>query len=296
MAEIQNHMMRSEILRTRDGKKLALTIYQPAKENNSLLVIGGSVHTTQEQYRDLARYLVDLHYTVITFDYRGMGSSIGAGIRNNPARLHQWARQDLDAVLLFAKNNHPEKELIFLAHGVSGELTGLAAASQFINRIVLINSSLTCAALWPMRGRIRKAIIKLFIPLLNTLFGYFPAIRWLSLPRLPRGVMSEWAHWCNHRNGVFAVYPDNNYRKLQVPILSLSFSDDPNAPPAAVTALHDHFSNAAITWYHLAPADQGLSRIGHSGFFFKRPDDGLWMKLLGWLDEPGNGKTSMTIS
>jgi predicted alpha/beta hydrolase len=278
-------MIGSEIIRTRDGKKLVLSVYKPEKENNSVLVIGPSAHCTQDMYRDLAIFLCNLHYTVISFDYRGTGASASKNLRENNAQLHQWARLDLDAVLLFAKNGHPEKELIFLAHGISGELSGLAAASQYIGRMVLINAALTCAALWPLKGRIRKTITKAFIPVIHFCFGYFPAIKWLSLPRLPRGVMNEWANWCNRSNGVFDVFPDSNFRKLQVPIYSLSFTDDWNSPQRAVATLLSHFDSAAISWLHTQPGDHGLSRVGHSGFFLKREDDVLWKKLLTWLNE-----------
>lgn len=275
-------MVGSEIIRTRDGNKLMLSVFKPEKENNSIIVIGPSAYCTQDAYRDLALFLIDLQYTVITFDYRNQRS----------AQLHQWARLDLDAVLLFAKNTHPEKELIFLAHGISGELTGLAAASQYISRLVLINSALTCAALWPLRGRIKKAITKAAVPVLRFFFGYSLTVRWMSLPRLPKGVIMEWFNWCSRTNGVFDVFPDNNYRKLQVPLLSMSFADDFNSPHKAVTTLLSYFSGAAITWFHTGPDDHGLSKIGHSGFFQKREEDVLWNKLLTWLNEKlVSGKT-----
>lgn len=277
-------MIGSEIIRTRDGKKLGLTVYRPQKENNSVVVIAPSAFCTQEMYRELGEFLYNLQYTVVSFDYRGTGASADASKRSND-RLHQWARLDLDAVLLFVKNAHPEKELVFLAHGISGELSGLAAASQYINRLVLINSALTCSMLWPLKGRIRKAATKAAMPVLQFFFGYNLTTRWLSLPALPKGVMSEWINWCNRSNGVFDVFPDNNYRKLQVPLLSLSYTDDWNSPQRAVATLLSHFSSAAITWFHTGPSEHGLLRIGHAGFFHKQEQDILWNKLLTWLNE-----------
>jgi predicted alpha/beta hydrolase len=278
-------MIGSEVIRTRDGKKLSVSVYKSQEDNNSVLVIGPSLHCTQDTYRSLANFLCDHHYTVITFDYRGTGASAGRSLRNDDSRLHQWARLDLDAVLLFVKNNHPEKEIIFLAHGISGELSGLAAASQYISKMVLINSALTCSALWPLKGRIRKSIIKVFVPALHFVFGYFPRIKPLSIPRLPRGVMNEWVSWCNRSNGLFELYSDNNYRKLQVPMLALSFSDDPHSPRRAVAALLGHFTSAQLTWQHTDPGDHGLDKVGHTGFFHAQVNNVLWNYLLSWLQE-----------
>lgn len=97
--------------------------------------------------------------------------------------------------------------------------------------------------------------------------------------------MNEWTHWCNRSQGVFDVFPDNNYRKLQVPLLSLSYADDWNAPQRAVATLLSHFSSATISWSHTKPGDHRLSAIGHAGFFVKRQEHILWNKLLTWLNE-----------
>lgn len=284
-------MIGSETIRTRDGKKLTLSIYRPGEKNNSVLVIAPSLHCAQDTYRELAIFLTTMHYTVISFDYRGTGASAGQDLRKDDSRLHQWARLDLDAVLLFVKNSHPEKELILLAHGISGELSGLAAASQYISRMVLINSALTCSQLWPLKDRIRKSFTKALIPIIHFCFGYFPRISWLSMPRLPKGVVSEWVNWCNHSNGVFDLYPDSNYRKLQVPLLALSYTDDGHSPQRAVATLLGHFTSAAITWFHTQPAEHGLTRIGHAGFFLNRDNHVLWNNLLIWLAEPVNSSS-----
>lgn len=271
-----------EVIRTRDEKKICATIYRPVKEGDKLVIIGSSAFETQDCYEPLARYLAEQGIVTITFDYRGMGQSTFDNAAG--AYLHHWGNFDLDAVLRYAKNNFQGKEIIFLAHGVSGELVGLAAASQYINRMVLINSVLSCNRLWPFHHRIKLFLLKRLRPIFGRLFRFINPGYFVS-PHLPSGVCREWVSWRRSTNGLFDAFPDNNYRRLQVPLLAFSFSDDWHSPIKAVSALLQHFESAAITWFHAKPQKYDIRQAGHSGFF--RPSFKIlfWQPLLHWFDD-----------
>ena len=226
-----------ETIRTKDGTKLALTLYLPTTENNHVVVIGSGITMKQEEYQGLASYLTGKGYVVITFDYRGMGDSGPACTTGFDATMTQWAMQDLDGALLYAKNRFVKKELIFLAHGISGEIAGIAPASGYINRMILINSALTCWRLRPFQAQIGIGMIKLIAPVLLMLYGYFPGKKINHLGNVPKSVMKELIGWCNNSNGLFDEFPDNNYCRLNIPILAISFSGDPYTPAKAVAAL-----------------------------------------------------------
>ena len=129
----------------------------------------------------------------------------------------------------------------------------------------------------------------------SKLFGYFPGKTVNIYGNLPRGVIYEWASWCDNPNGLFDSFPDNNYRKLNLPILAFSFSDDWHCPPRAVTELLSRFENSAITWYHMKPVEIGMKKIGHNDFFYSMMKSTLWENLLQWLNKdekkPGEIKT-----
>ncbi|HEY5773259.1 MAG TPA: hypothetical protein VIS75_11545, partial [Chitinophagaceae bacterium] len=107
---------------------------------------------------------------------------------------------------------------------------------------------------------------------------------------LPRGVYSEMANWCDNPNGLFDAFPDNNYRKLNVPILVYTFTDDWHCPPIAVKELLNHFANAFITWRHMKPKEIGVKKIGHIDFFYITMKSTLWESLLEWLNKEDDGK------
>lgn len=273
-----------EVIRTRDGHQLTLTLHRPDAPGGQVLVIAPSASAGQSFYNDFANYCAERTGPVATFDYRGMGLSGPGHPKGIEATLMQWANHDLDAVLLFAKKNFPEKELILLGHGLSGQIAGLAPASQYISRMILINSPLSCWRLWPFRNQLHILALKVVGPAASALKGYFPGKMLRYFQDLPVGVAGEWSAWCNRPNGLFDVFPDNNYRKLSIPMLVLTFSDDWHTPPRAVKALLRHYSSAQKQWLHLSPKELGLPEVRHDGFFTIACSS-LWPMVPDWMSE-----------
>lgn len=282
-------------IRTKDGRTISATSFVPEKANGKNIIVAPAAQFTQRDYEPFSVFFQQLGYHVITFDYRGVGDSAPDELKGYVAGLHQWAVQDMDAVIRHVKNNFPNQELIFVGHGVGGELVGLAQASQYINRLVLASSSLSCKRLWTWRGRLRIAAMKTVGRLANKWFGYFPGKRLGILRDLPKGVVHEWADWCDHPNGLFDVFPENNYRKLQVPLVTFSFSNDWLTPDKAVEGLLQYFSGACITWYHVNPHYQGLKKNESYCFFAKNYQTNLWPTLQQWLQQELQDQRPLTI-
>src|SRR5258705_6539967 len=286
-------MFRSESIRTKDGKKISTRVYMPAEEPRRVIVISPSAAITQEFYSEIAYFFRENNFAVISFDFRGTGESAPAALKGFEASLENWALQDIDAVLRYTKNLFPKHELIFIGHGIGGEIIGLATASQFINRIILVNCALSCSRLRHWKERIWVEVLKNFIKLPSWLFGYFPGKGLKILNNLPKGVMDEWIHWCNNGNGLFDEFSDHNYRRLQVPLLAFSFSDDWRSQENGMQALLEHFSLACITWHHINPKQLDKQRIGHSGFFKPRFKKDLWPLVLDWINDKKREETGV---
>lgn len=289
--------MQSHIpIRTKDGKKISLRWFAPQNSIGKVIIVGPAAGLTQDYYKLFARFFCQQGVTVITFDYRGIGDSGPADLKGYEASMHQWAVQDIDSVLLYVKNKFPNQEIIYMGHGTGGEIIGLAQASQYINKLVLINSALSCRNLWSWKDRFRIMTTKMMVKLLNRRFGYFPGRKMGLASDVPAGVMQEWAKWCNNPNGLFGLFPDSNYRKLRVPLLSYSFSDDWRCPRRAVHELLNHFVNCCISWYHIRPAEIEKRKIGYAGFFDPSMQNVLWMKLLSWIRDDDRKEKPTTIT
>jgi len=277
-------MILSDTILTSDGTRIWINVYLPEKDNGKVIVIAPAIGITAQFYHLFSRFFRQQGYLIISFDYRGLGKSEPQKLRGYKATLYQWAVQDVNAVLLYAKHKFQKHEIIYIGHCVGGEIIGLAPASQYINKMVLVSTALTCEKLWPWYYRVRLKVLKSINRILTWVFGYLPAFLFSKNKRLPKGVLREMANWCDSPNGLFDVYPDNNYRKLSIPVMAYSFTDDWLCPPKAVKELLNHFTNASITWYHFNPKELGSSQIGHTDFFHLSMKSILWDSLLRWLN------------
>lgn len=278
-------MRSNNTIRTNDGTKIWISCYTPEISNGKVIIIAPGVGLTQGYYDVFASFFCKEGFSVITFDYRGVGRSAPQKLSGYHANLHQWAVQDINAVLLYAKNYCPRHELIYIGHAIGGEIIGLAPASQYINKVILISSSLSCARLWPWQYKIKISGLKIMAKLSTSILGYFPGKQLNSLGNLPQGVVYEWANWCDNANGLFDNFPDNNYRKLSVPILAFTFADDWRCPPRAVKELLNRFENSTITWYHMKPKELGMKKVGHRDFFYASMTPALWKSVLTWINK-----------
>ena len=280
-------MEKEKLIRTKDGVSLSMMVFEPNHPNKSVIVIGPSAAIDQRFYNDFANFLVQHNFTVITFDYRGIGRSLFGPIKGFQATLSQWGRFDLDSILLTAKNLFPTFELVFIGHQLSGELLSLAPAFQFVNRVVFIGSGLSSWRFWPLRIRFKISIIKLIRPLLSIIYQYFPGNQLNFLQDLPSGVAEEWIKMYNYREGLFKVMGQKNHDQFYGPLISYSFTDDQLAPAKAVNALLKYFPNARIDAHQIAPIELGVKQIKHLGFLNKEVANNLWEDIIKWLNDPG---------
>ncbi len=276
-------MITRDTIKTKDAQAIGITTHIPVRHNGKVVVIGPAAALTQEQYHEFAIYLAKQQFTVVTYDYRGVGRSGPIRLKGFKASLHQWALQDTDAVLLHVRHHYPRDMIIYIGHSISGEIIGLAPASQYINRMAIVSSALSCKRLYPLKDKIRFGLCKIMSFTFGNLFGYFPGRKLKVMCDLPKGVVHEWANWCNNPEGLFGLYPDSNFRKIRIPILALSFSNDWQTPEKAVGELLRHYTEASITWYHLSPEENGLEKTAYPCFFYKQHEATLWKKMAEWL-------------
>ena len=278
-------MLEKKTIRTKDGHAITLTLYPAETPNGRNLIIAPAVEVVQKDYQRFATWFQQQGYNVTTFDYRGIGDSAPEYLKGFDAHLQQWAVQDMDAVIRHVHANCPQQEIIFIGHGIGGELIGLAQASQYINRLVLVSSSLSCKKNWSWKGKFRITFLKAAAGLSSRLVGYFPGKRLGMRRDLPKGVFHDLAKWCDNPHGLFDEYPENNYRKLQIPLFAFSFSNDWMTSEKAVRTLLGYFSGACITWFHMHPKEFGLSIKKSYCFFEPCLKSTTWQMLQQWLNE-----------
>ena len=65
--------MKELILNTSDQIQLSIKVFEPKISNGKLLLINSATGVKQQIYFSFANYFAENGFTVITYDYRGIG-------------------------------------------------------------------------------------------------------------------------------------------------------------------------------------------------------------------------------
>jgi predicted alpha/beta hydrolase len=264
----------------RDGFALAAAVHGRA-DAALVVLVAPATGVRLRLYDAFARYLAaEADAVVATWDWRGTGESRPERLRGFRATMREWATLDLAGVIDWAAARWPGAELAAVGHSFGGQSIGLASNAHRLARLVTVAAQHGWYGNWPRDRRWRYALLwHAAMPAMTRVLGYFPGRRLGLGEDLPAGVALEWARWCRSP----AYLGDwAGHAALRIPILSLGFSDDDYAPPAAVDALHREYRGATVERRTVTPAELGVERIGHFGFF-RDAGRGLWGGVAGWI-------------
>jgi predicted alpha/beta hydrolase len=259
-----------------DGRELPLSVFEPVDKPIGVALVVPAMATPASYYEAFATWLSEQGFRAITFDYRDTGSA--QAMKTSRTDVDRWAA-DVDAVLAgVAADGLP---VTWIGHSLGGQLLGLADHAKLDRALTVASGN----GYWRHNaGRLRWATPVLWwvvAPVTMSLFGYYAGSRIKVLGDVPSGVMRQWSRWCRHPNYLEADHPDRAQRfaSVQVPILSLSFTDDELLAKQSIDSLHRWFTGTTVDRRHLSPAELGVDRMRHHGFFRRRHAH-LWDELV----------------
>src|SRR3989442_4801587 len=124
-------------IQARDGHRLGATLFRPASSNGRALQINAAAGVKQEYYGKFAAYLAERGFTVLTFDYRGIGRSGSFRLKN--AKMRDWAELDAAAALDFLGKNFPAK-LMAIGHSFGGQSFALIPGAERLAAALAVGS------------------------------------------------------------------------------------------------------------------------------------------------------------
>ena len=271
-------------LAARDGYRLGATLYRPSAPGGRAALVMPATGVPQSYYAKFAAYLAERGFTVLTFDYRGIGKSLQGDIRQLGAGMRDWALLDAPAAFEFLSKNN--QNLAVIGHSFGGQAFGLLPEPERIAAAFMVGSQSGYWKHWPPLGRAWMwPATHIALPLVSRLRGYFPSSRLGFGEDLPANVAIEWARWCRHpRYLVGALGADAAYARFAAPLRAYAISDDVFAPARAIRALLDLYPSARSEMRIVHPREVGEERIGHFGFFRERFRDSLWREAADWLE------------
>jgi predicted alpha/beta hydrolase len=271
-----------------NGTSLVLRVFDPPAEPRASVIVSAAMGVPQTFYGPFAEWLSQQGFSVITFDYRGIGLSAPPSLRGYAVTLMDWGRQDCAAVIDFVKAKQPHAPLYWVGHSLGGQLLGLIPNRAQIERAMTVG---TGNGYWRevTFGWLTLWVWYVMVPLATRIVGYFPGKRLRKIGNLPLGVIEQWRRWCLHPRyavGVEGEAVRASFESVRMPILALSFTDDELMTASSIPSLHGLFTNAPVEHRRLSPRDFGLRRIGHFGFFRAQYQDTMWPLVPQWITSP----------
>ncbi len=271
-----------------DGHPLAATCFTPEKDGGTIVLMCSAMAVRRQFYAGFLSYCMAQGCHAISFDYRGTGDSLSGSVKASQARLEEWGRLDISAVIEWITEKYPAHRLVMVAHSAGAQVFGLAHNNVKVSSFVAVASQSGYWAYWDWPHKLRIFFLWYFaIPVLTPLLGYFPG-HWFGMGKLPQGVAEQWAQW--GRNPHY-VSDDNglaireHFHAYRGAVNLYAIADDPVFGPArAVKALAGFYENAAVKLTTVHPADYDCRHIGHFGFFRKSMPRSAWLQVLETLD------------
>jgi predicted alpha/beta hydrolase len=282
-----------------DGYPLAATLFLPRGTKRHAVLINSATAVPRKLYRGFAGYLAKRGCAVLTYDYRGTGDSRQQALTgyNQPkslvgfkASMSDWAAQDITATVAWMRERYKALPFAYVGHSFGGQALGLLPNNSEISRALFIAAQ---AGYWklmtaPERYRVYAMLNFVGLPLARAL-GYMPGKAGLGMD-LPKDAFLQWAGWVMNPRYLFddaKLEALQNFPKYQGALRALCMSDDPWATRPAVELLCSGFTSIKPEIVTVTPADAGVAKIGHMGFFRPEHRDTLWRGAAEWIQTGG---------
>lgn len=275
----------------RDGVILAASLYEPAPTQQQKLattvIINSGVAIRRRFYDRFAHYLCQRGFTVITYDYRGIGDSLAEPISQCNATIADWGTKDFPAVIEAMSERFPDNKIKLIGHSFGGQILGMTPNNHKIAAMYSVATQSGFWKHWPAPMSYAMAILwHGLMPGMTALVSYFPAKLLNMGENLPAGVARQWASWCREPDYLLTDARANGhdyFGTFQGQIYSVSFDDDRAAPEAAVNAMHAMYVRAQLEREHVQVGATHQKKIGHFGFFKMPAKNILWHQAANWL-------------
>ena len=276
--------MKELILKTPDHFPLSVKIFEPEISNGKLLLINSATGVKQQIYFSFAKYLAEKGFTVITYDYRGIGESKPKKMNGFKASMRIWGTVDFKTVTDFIKKEYAGFDQFCLGHSVGALILGMNADSQIFKKFIFVATQ--DAYLGNLNFKVAVAGLLGFgiaLPIMTHFLGYFPANRFGLGESLPKGVAFDWQTLILNKKSTKRLYETNEAdfsKNLYQPTFIIHAEDDSWVTQKGMRNLmKTTYPHLKTTYREVKISESDKGEIGHVNFFrsFNR---GLWKIVL----------------
>jgi predicted alpha/beta hydrolase len=277
--------MEDVIITASDGYRLSALFEAPTGNNVGTIILSSATGVKKEFYINFASFLVSHGYTVLLYDYRGIGGSAPMDLRTMDAYMHEWGTKDMKAVLDYLVHEKGLTDIIWLGHSVGAQLVGFLDDTRYIRKVVSINSALGYWGYFPFPMNWLIWLLWYFIgPLMIRIYGYgvMNKIGWGE--NLPKNILLEWRDWCLNKTyfsgSLKRVLQVDQFSRFTIPITAVYMSDDFIANDITVPLMMNFFPNSPQKIMKLSVREHTRDQVGHTGIFREKFKNSLWPVLV----------------
>ena len=274
-------------LATSDQTVISLKIFEPQNSNGKLLLINSATGVKQQIYFSFAKYLREKDFTVITYDYRGIGESKPDKMKGFEASMRIWGTQDFESVTNYILDKFPAYEKFCLGHSVGALIIGMSKNSGIFKKLIFVATQ--DAYLGNLKWNVAIAGLVGFgiaVPLTTTIFGYFPAHRFGLGESLPKGVAYDWQTLILNKRSTSKLYDqieDDFSKKLNQKTFIIHAEDDLWITKKGMESLMNNvYPQLQKTYREIKVSQSEKGEIGHVNFF-RSYNKKLWQMVLNEL-------------
>ncbi|MDF2832958.1 MAG: alpha/beta hydrolase [Chryseobacterium indoltheticum] len=277
------YTMEKLTLTTKDQFQLSAHIFKPEKSNEKIILINSATGVKQQVYFSFAQFFAEQGFTVITYDYRGIGLSKPEKMRNFKASMRTWGSKDFKRLTEFVIENFPDYQKFCLGHSVGALIIGMDENSKVFEKFIFVATQNAFIGNLKWKTKLEAFFGFGFAqPFFTELFGYFPA-HWFGLGEsLPKNCAYDWRTLIlNRKSTGKLLLKTNDYSKeLNQKVLVLYAEDDVWLTDKGVKSLlNDVYPNLKPNYRFLQTSESEKAEIGHVNFF-RSYNKKLWNIIL----------------
>lgn len=278
--------MNKQTLEAKDGYPLVSYQY-PAENAVGVIVMAGATGVPQKFYKRFAETANQQGFTVVTFDYRGIGESAPRSLKGFEMDYLDWAFKDLESVIDNVQvDNLP---LFLLGHSFGGHALGLLENHQKITAAYFFGTGAGWHGWMPGAEKWRVwSMWNIVGPIITKVYGY---LAWDKLgmgENLPLGVYKDWRRWCSYPNYFFddpeMSHVKALFARIEMPVVAANALDDKWALPQSRDAFVRAYVNADLQVRDINPDELDSKSIGHMGYF-RQSAEKLWADVFSWFSQ-----------
>jgi predicted alpha/beta hydrolase len=278
--------MEKVLLTTEDNISIIVHVFLPENNTHKVLLINSATGVKQQIYFAFAQYFSEKGFTVITYDYRGIGLSKPKKMKGFNASMRIWGSEDYKAVTDYIKINFKDYQKYCVGHSVGALILGMNKGSEMFEEFFFVGTQNAFVGNLKFRTKIEAYLgFGIAQPLTTVLLGYFPG-NWFGLGEsLPKNCAYDWRTLILNKkstNGLLEKIDDYS-KNLTQKVFVIRAEDDIWLTEKGVKSLlNDTYPNLKPMYRLVKTSESEKKEIGHVNFF-RSYNKSLWNIILNEL-------------